>query len=82
MVNITALITLRGKLLAKILTMTYSYVIPSLIFDLFLLFSSGGVSMYSSSPSFLCSLPRFLVQPSLSLGESLDSRVFSLLPPM
>ena len=69
MVNITDLITLREIVLAERLIMTSSFVIPSLIFDLILSFSSGGGTMYSS---FLLSFPRFLAQSSVLLGESSD----------
>ena len=37
--------------------------------------------MYLLSSSFLLSFPRCLAQPSVSLGESSDSRVLSLVPP-
>ena len=80
--KITALITFSENVLAKRLIMTSSYVIPSLIFDLILLFTSGVVSLYSLSSSILFSSLRFIAQPSVSLGESLDSRVFSLVPPI
>ena len=72
MVNKTALITLREIVLAERLIMTSSFVIPSLIFDLILSFSSGGGTMYSSFSSFLLSFPRFLAQSSVLLGESSD----------
>ena len=70
--KITALIILGGFFWAKRLLMTYSSDIPSIIFYLILSFSSGEVSMYYSSCSFLCSSPRFLAKPSVSLGESSD----------
>ena len=80
--KITAFITLSEKFLAKRLIMKYFSIIPSLIFDLIISFTSGVVSLYSSSSSFLCSLPRLLTQTSVSLGESSDSRVFSLVSPI
>ena len=73
--KINILITLR-------LIMKSSSVMSSLIFDLIVSFSAGEVSMYSSSFLFLYSSPRFLAQPSVSLGESLDSRVLSLVSPI
>ena len=80
--KINSLITLSGKLLAKRLIMTSPSVIPLLIFDLILSFTSGVCSLYSLSSSFLCCFHRFLAQPSVSIGESSDSLVFSLVPPM
>ena len=80
--KIIALITLIKIVLAKRLIMKSSSVIPSLIFDLILSFSSGVVSIYSSSSPFLCSSRSFIAHPSVQLGESQDSRVFSLVPPM
>ena len=62
--------------------MTSSSVIPLLIFDLIILFISGVFSLSSSSSSFSCSSPRFLAQPLVSLGESSEPRVFSLVSPI
>ena len=80
--KITAFITLSEIFLAKRLIMTYFSVVPSLFFYLILSFTSGLVSLYSSSSLFLFSLSRFLTQPSVSLVESSDSRVLSLVSPM
>ena len=62
--------------------MTSSSVIPLLIFDLMLSFISGVVSLYYSYSSFSCSSSRFLTQPSVSLEESSEPRVISLLSPI
>ena len=80
--KITALFNSSEKILANRLIMTSYFFIPLLILYLIISFISGVVSLYSSSYSFLCSLPRFLTQPSVSLGESLEPRVFSLVSPM
>ena len=76
--KITALVTFSEKILANRLIMTSYSAIPLLISDLIISFISGVVSLYYLYSSFSCSLPRFLTQPSVSLGEPLESRVFSL----
>ena len=53
------LITLSDNVLAKILTMISSSVIPYFFFNLMPSFISGAFPLNSSSSSFSCSLPRF-----------------------
>ena len=62
--------------------MTSSYVTPLLIFDLVLSFISEIFSLNYSSSSYSCSSPRFFAQASVSLGESSEPWVVSLVSPM
>ena len=80
--EIAALITFSDIFLANRLIIIYFSIIPLIIFDLILSFMSVVFSLNSSSSSFSCSLPRFLAQPSVLLGESSEPRVFSLVSPI
>ena len=69
MEKMTAWVTLSEIVLANILLMRASSVLPLLIFDSLVSFISEVSSLNYSSSSFLFSLARLLTQPSVSLGE-------------
>ena len=82
MVKINAWVNLRYNILANRLLMRDSSVLPLLIFYSLISFISVLSSINSSYSSFPCSLARFLTQPSVSLGELSEPRVFSLVSPL
>ena len=80
--KITAWVTLSEIVLAKRLIMKASSVLTLLTFDSLLSFISEVSSLNYSSSSFSCSLARFLTQPLVSLVQSFEPRVFSLVSPL